>query len=266
MTCRAYLAALALFFLAPFVIPDHVALSGENPHDFRSRCRSCHLTEPVEGEEQVFVGKIDDLCQTCHHMPTINSHPTKMVPGLEVPEFMPLDRDGEVTCATCHDPHGKKTGHLPYLLRADARGEFLCESCHSDGDRKDGLCMVTAGIAHVKSRTPQDSTHFSQKLDRISLNCLACHGSAAREAAPSHTALPNQTAVMGAGFVHPIGANYIDVANWDQGYRDVDQLSPLIALYEGKVGCFSCHNPFAGQKSHLVDISGTALCLECHLK
>jgi len=264
MLLRVLLVGVSLLFI-PLLSPAP-APAGENPHDFRNRCRSCHLTEPREGEEQIFTQKIDALCLSCHQMNVANSHPTRIIPETEVPSFMPLDKDGEITCATCHDPHGKKTGHLPFLLRVDARGAFTCESCHSDGDQSNGLCMVTAGIAHVKTRTRPDSTHFSQRLDRISLNCLACHGSAASEATPMHRAMPEKTSIMGAGFAHPIGANYDDVANWDQGYRDPGQLSPMVALYEGKVGCFSCHNPFGNEKSRLVMQGRASLCLECHLK
>lgn len=257
---------VAVFFIFPLYSPAQ-ALPEGNPHDFRNRCRTCHLVEPRAGEKQVFTGRIDDLCNTCHQMRTENSHPSKITTELSIPRHMPLDEAGEMTCATCHDPHGGKTGHLPFLLRVDAHGEFLCQSCHELDNVSDGLCMVTSGIAHVKTSTPPDSMHFSQNLDRISLNCLACHGTTSRKDTPYHESMPSKTSVMGAGFVHPIGSHYADTANRSRGYREPEQLSPLIALYEGKVGCFSCHNPFSTEKSRLVMKGGNShLCLECHLK
>lgn len=61
----------------------------DNPHDFRNRCRSCHLTEPSKGEAQVFTKKIDDLCNDCHHMRSANSHPSMIRPEMTIPGHLP---------------------------------------------------------------------------------------------------------------------------------------------------------------------------------
>jgi predicted CXXCH cytochrome family protein len=43
-------------------------------------------------------------------------------------------------------------------------------------------------------------------------------------------------------------------------------MDPRIWLFEGRVGCGSCHSPFAGGEALLVMSNvGSRLCLSCHV-
>ncbi|MGA1794261.1 MAG: hypothetical protein ACMUIL_00260 [bacterium] len=91
----------------------------ENGHDFMNdpnRCGDCHLGEPVFGETDYrdleFTDDIVALCQReeCHPAETLGrSHPVNITPpdDMDVPEDLHLDEYLNMTCATCHQPHGE---------------------------------------------------------------------------------------------------------------------------------------------------------------
>jgi predicted CXXCH cytochrome family protein len=54
------------------------------------------------------------------------------VPG-SVSNLLPLDRNGELQCTTCHDAHDSA---YPKLLRMSNIGSQLCVECHQDVTRK----------------------------------------------------------------------------------------------------------------------------------
>lgn len=102
--------------------------SSLNPHDqidengdvYRKKCLYCHATEPVAGaaaDTLRYTDALNVLCDSCHpgslHPFVLNDHlaslPRAMRQNLTAYEELrqvrlPLD-DGNVTCATCHNPH-----------------------------------------------------------------------------------------------------------------------------------------------------------------
>jgi hypothetical protein len=111
----------------------------DNPHERKNprACTVCHVTVPAEGSQPRrdgnlrFAGDIIGLCSSCHegyrHM-----HPVKIAvaPDMKSPEDLPLDKDGKITCITCHDV---MEGHGVARKRRVA-GKALCLNCHSDTD------------------------------------------------------------------------------------------------------------------------------------
>lgn len=88
-------------------------------------CTECH----PEGDAKSLNEKEPGLCLRCH--PDLMNH------GVTHPLFMKVEtctdpalwlQDGEMTCSTCHDPHGK-TPH-PGLMRRT--GNARCLPCHPD--------------------------------------------------------------------------------------------------------------------------------------
>ena len=70
---------------------------------------------------------------------------------------------------------------------------------------------------------------------------------------------------------HPIGMDYREAALARQldrsasELRDVSLLDDRIRLFEGMVGCGSCHNPYSDNPYFLViDGAGGRLCNSCH--
>jgi hypothetical protein len=111
----------------------------ENPHGRKDTkvCVECHVGIPGEGSSPRkesnlrFGGDVVALCSSCHakyrHM-----HPVKIAvsPEMKSPEDLPLDKDGKITCITCHDA---MEGH-GVARRQKIVGRALCLNCHSDTD------------------------------------------------------------------------------------------------------------------------------------
>ena len=133
-----------------------------------------------------------------------------------------------------------------------------------------GRHVAASSIAHTKNWTPPSQGSFGQILDRVSLECLICHegsvGPTAEVQIGSRSASQGLS-YAGPSFSHPVGIDYGKAAARDRQLRSLDDLSPLVSLYEGKVGCASCHNQFSHEGDMLVFSNrGSALCLECHIK
>jgi hypothetical protein len=129
-------------------------------------CVCCHEEggPEVQVEPHGFTVEITEMCMRCHVPSDIGtSHPVDVVaeeryPDMEVPDYMPVDAEGRITCGTCHNPHlpGHSTerfslGQVPtgtrevdgreveffrtYRLRAHAPGagnDPTCEACHQE--------------------------------------------------------------------------------------------------------------------------------------
>lgn len=233
-------------------------------HEFSSRCEHCHMGTPQMGEDVKFVRSISYLCLDCHNVPRDNSHPIGVLPTMEMPQGFLLDWAGKMTCATCHDPHSSAGNQY---LRTEARGRDFCTLCHQNFLLLQDPHIGSVGIAHSKSGVYESDSPLAQVLDPISLECLGCHDGVIASDAAYKIVGGDAVTYEREGLSHPIGMDYrASVAN-DRQLRNVESLSPYIALYEGKVGCASCHNPYSSEHRMLtMNNYGSALCLECHIK
>ncbi|ORJ59599.1 cytochrome c3 family protein [Geothermobacter hydrogeniphilus] len=237
------------------------------PHDFTGKCEQCHLVAPQKGQPGIFVQDIDSLCESCHQIVESNSHPSKVAPSMKLPKGFTVDWQGRITCTTCHNPHPDNVADNPFMLRSSKRGKQFCVSCHKDLFKNPKKHLSASRIAHTKSWTPPTRDTLDKALDQVSLDCLTCHEGSVGPAAKF--SLPNERNLTfrGTNFSHPIGMDYAQAASSNRELRSVDDLSPMISLYEGKVGCASCHNPFSHEEEMLVfNNRRSALCLECHIK
>lgn len=236
------------------------ALSGK-PHEFSGdKCILCHVDEKNEPEK--LKPSVTAGCETCHtDLGETRSHPTDIYPGIAVPKDMPLI-EGRLTCITCHYVHlneGRKLAGENYFLRRQVRGIFFCNTCHALDKQE-----------HIVSRNVHAGTYkvtdSSTRIDRTSLECIECHDSYIKEPVTS----------LGAGtwnhfkneLNHPIGISYDRISMKDpRNYKPAGMLSREIKLFDGKIGCGTCHSIFSRENSMLV-ISNwkSRLCLECHIK
>jgi len=266
--------SLLLGILSAAIILTGVVISQSrenDPHDFSGQCERCHLVSPQKGQKGIFVQDIDHLCKSCHQVVKGNSHPSEVVPSMPIPKSFDLDWQGRMTCTTCHDPHMEADDEDAddhsklFMLRAGIRGREFCQLCHKDLLKNRHL--TSTSIAHSKSWTPPAREKLNNGLDSVSLDCLNCHEGTVGPVATYRRADEPALSFQGMSFSHPIGMDYARAAIGNRELRPVDDLSPMISLYEGKVGCASCHNPFSHEKVMLVFDNGrSALCLECHLK
>lgn len=240
-----------------------VAYSFNNaaPHQFKEeQCGFCHLNyeSPLH-----FRDNITTLCNYCHGKRNVLSHAVGVRPSMQVPTDFHLDAEGEMTCTTCHDIHMDRvdpvSGERTYLLRSNLRGREFCDSCHANT-----IAMNNPQI-HA---TSLETAHFgyytgsSYSIDRVSVSCMGCHDGTTADGASVVT-----KAVHPIGDSHSIGIDYLKAYRKNQELRSSRDLSSEIKLFEGKVGCASCHNPFNLAKFKLsVTSDESKLCFECHLK
>lgn len=136
----------------------HVMEAGDPP---QPTCTLCHTTMPLKDErgwisaDFNMAGTLNDMCRGCHR---VQPHPGSMfssgpatwnhlaVPSAEILENMqqaeqrlgfvfPLDpSNGEIYCATCHNPHDKALEGYPLADRPGSkfrlRVDNNCQACH----------------------------------------------------------------------------------------------------------------------------------------
>ncbi len=114
----------AIFLIAVLLIfPAALAFSEDVPL-IKKDCGTCHESH-LMGGGVLLKEPLSGLCIGCHPDRVKADHAVDIVPSMPV-EGLPLDKDGRMTCATCHDPHGK-TG-IERMLRDWP--EELCNRCH----------------------------------------------------------------------------------------------------------------------------------------
>lgn len=156
-----YLVTLLLCFYSLFVYAD----SDFNPHQMNkitnssaSQCLNCHKIKPPM--EAGFSGKHvipnmlsfnkneTEMCSDCHED---SSHIVGITPDYKVPADLPLDKNNQITCITCHYVHGQLASDKPmastsfmdhifnrdrlnksYILRRNNAEGDMCLACHSE--------------------------------------------------------------------------------------------------------------------------------------
>ena len=238
-------------------------------HDFEGKCLDCHLAVPEPGGGAgTLVQDVSVMCNNCHSTIKELSHPVDKTPSMRMPDAFPVDWKGQITCVTCHPAHqqGYGTAHL----RVSATGAGFCVLCHSSMETT--MHNLSTGSAHMTGNAEVKFavTGEGVVLDEISLRCLSCHDAvfgpdAVVESPLAMEALHKNNLI---GVSHPIGVSYIEAKRKYHGaYRDVDKLPKEITLFEGMVGCASCHSPFSDRHFDLVmSNEKSALCLACHVK
>ncbi len=265
--------------------------SRSNPHEFtRTDCFYCHVTLPSKGtpsEEPLrLTDTVSNMCARCHDMSKSISHQVNMKPSdrVNIPRDMPLDADGKMTCATCHDIHREYvnplTGQKTYFLRRDVIGKNFCLSCHNTEEGIKQIQLASIGPDVNKTaltdshRTVMNKGHgfarfkVSDKgadLDPLSLACLDCHGGASPKTTLGKGVWPHSTSCIGLS--HPIGVDYSLATMGNAGYVPEEKLDKRLRLFDGKIGCCTCHDPYAAEgKTLVIGARGSfqGLCLACH--
>lgn len=203
-----------------------------------------------------------ESCSTCHQFEAGLTHPVKVALSSGMTTTLPLEH-GTVGCTTCHDPradHGTAGSRVGTRLESRS----LCADCHSPAsiDRAASHASI-ATRAHLVSRSPPRKTHEPVSIgpDTETKSCLTCHDGVAS----------SDAAAFGAGHRdepsdHPIGVRMSgNTGSVGSDFRMASQISPRIRLFDGTVGCGSCHSPYSSERAQLVlNNQGSSLCLSCH--
>lgn len=259
--------------LALLVAVERVmSLPGPSPHDGEGNCASCHLHDPDSAEDEasrvLLIRDVDILCQECHRDESGLSHPSNIQVFEKTPEEFPLDWAGRITCATCHYTHRQNRPDVTgYLIRSETMGRRFCQQCHDAlPSRGAGKHSAALDRSHLAGMNPERAGRGL--LDEGSLQCLGCHDGSIATSSSITTSTRGGGSwnhLGSAGLTHPIGVDYPPKSAKARGYRPAASLDRRIRLYNGKVGCGSCHEPYSQSKHGLVmDNTGSALCLECH--
>lgn len=234
----------------------------DNPHDFSEKqCPECH--SDVVNNPKRLTGPITALCYKCHRkILGESSHEVDIFPRtVKIPADLPLT-GGMLTCNTCHNVHESRFtayGAKKYYLRRSTTGFEFCVSCH-DATKKGS--HVEVAVAHAGNRF--EVTNRSQPLDAMSISCIGCHdgtiGSSASFSLGSGVWSHNSGS-------HPVGVNYQECRMRDGGLKAISTFNNKLHLYDGRVGCGTCHDMYSKIPKKLVMSNTKAeLCLSCHNK
>ncbi|NOX97089.1 MAG: hypothetical protein GXO98_03305 [Nitrospirae bacterium] len=259
------IVALTLSFILGGIYLVRAALNSKM-HNFEGKCQICHRGTPAPNAERkdiVLVDESERLCISCHTVDKKMSHPIRVVPSMPVPGEMPLDKQNRLTCITCHDVHKEdkasfRKDQLAGLLRGHVQGRAFCFICHSrDISKSSRRHQTSVSYAHGEGRLIEKKD--GSLLDSFSRECLSCHDGTISKM-PS-VSVREGIWKHGVSLSHPIGVRYP---------RDGDfraYLPKKIRLFDGKVGCLSCHDPYAKERNLLVMSNRRSrLCLSCHNK
>ena len=201
----------------------------------------------------------DSVCGGCHPENTRLSHPVGMAPSMEVPTDLPLDAYGRVTCTTCHLHHDRivPTGTGLRSLRRTSIAA-LCRSCHRDEPVRNHRGNLP--FAHAAGRDTEELD--PRGVDRRSLACLGCHDGLHPEIGEEVGRV--RSADFSTATSHPIGVELVDTLRSGRSWRR--PVAEEIHLFDNRVGCPSCHDPFSRAPEKLVmDNHGSKLCFGCHV-
>lgn len=247
----------------------------KEPHSFsQAQCADCHI--PV-GQGSVVRHQLAAsdtvLCSKCHGKVLTEGyiHPINVRPQrATVPKDMPLSRNGEITCNTCHNVHAAYLtpyGTPSHYLRRLERGKRFCDVCHNEP----GHTSHRGALAEAHFQSKYIATSRSQELDPMSKNCISCHDGSYSTSAM----IKAGSWTHGRSFLkydkgaHPIGVDY-EAARTRRGsktdLRPLAMVDRRIRFFDGKIGCGSCHDPYSTvQKRLIISDRGSRLCFSCHL-
>lgn len=257
----------ALLFVISSFLYIIFALSARRMHDFQDKCSMCHINVPTEStkrQDLIFVDDVDKLCNRCHIINERMSHPIKVRPNRETPLVMHLDRNGTITCTTCHDVHKEdKTpngAELTGLLWGHVRGRAFCSLCHSEETSGVNWRHQTA-ISYAHPYGKLTETAGGSLLDKFSVECLSCHDGTISKG--PQVEVKQGVWQHGIGMSHPVGVDY----PFSEDFAYPESLPKEVRLFGGKIGCLSCHEIYAKERDMLVmNNRGSRLCLTCHKK
>ncbi len=161
-----------------------------SPHESRDvACTNCHkVMEEVSERSQLAKGTEIETCGQCH---------LQRRAQLMRSSHMPL-REGKMTCASCHNPHGTATEKLLkansanetcYTCHAEKRGPFLwehapvaesCANCHDPhGSNHEKMLKLSkprlCQQCHVEQRHPTNPQSPSASRFVFGRQCTNCH-------------------------------------------------------------------------------------------
>ncbi|MCF7824581.1 MAG: hypothetical protein K9N35_10470 [Candidatus Marinimicrobia bacterium] len=214
-----------------------------------------------------------DMCVTCHdgtvedsrEVFSSNNHQLKgMDPGKISVRDLPLDKNNQIYCGTCHTPHSLKPdqpGGLAPFMRVDPKNSSLCLNCHSE-QAKDHFNHPIHIKVQANHKMPPD-TYFGENN---TIECMTCHPIHGKQGTIGVTG-DDRTELCSA-----CHEDYFSVASTD---HDLTQMTKnrsgrIGPSFEDRDVCASCHQSHNGKGEHMwaMDLNQTdganGYCIGCH--
>ncbi|MHC4742197.1 MAG: hypothetical protein ACYS8Z_09810 [Planctomycetota bacterium] len=263
-------------------------------HHFEMPCKNCHTpadntSATAETEENIRALKrdISSLCGSagCHEFDPAVNHSVGMVVSRDIAGGKPLDSQSRMTCLTCH--HKEEPANAPGNLVLDdymggklyvPRGTELCSSCHTrmGGGMKEQSHWQFSRKAHLgnissassMSSEDEPSVGIPGDVDAESKTCVGCHNDVSITVPREHETTVQRRARRSRMTDHPIGMNYSRSSAKKAGrLRPLNGRMSDVRLFNGKVGCGSCHSLYLKAKGHILKSSqGPSVCSACHIR
>ncbi len=139
------------------------ALWDGSQHDQRNvGCTTCHSIHSPKGPSQIKAANEMALCATCHR-PVVNRQHRF--------SHMPV-REGNMTCSSCHNPHGSTNVRL---LKAGTTIDESCTSCHTD--KRGPYLWEHAPVSEscITCHEPHGSNNDRMLVSKLPFLCQRCH-------------------------------------------------------------------------------------------
>ena len=192
----------------------------------------------------------DDHPISFYYSPSISAKDPQIKPASSLPDQLQLDKNEEIQCTTCHDPHEDKFGGK-MLTMSNLRSQ-LCLSCHDlDGwtesvHSKSGAVVATSNDIYLRN------TGF----DTVEGNgCQSCHRlhSAGRNEYLLHFADTENNCLSchdGTVAKTDLTRPLQQVSRHDvRGYEGEHEPYETASSMKAHVECTDCHNPHAVRSS-----------------
>ncbi|MBZ0114452.1 MAG: DmsE family decaheme c-type cytochrome [Thermoanaerobaculia bacterium] len=141
-------------------------------HDSRGvSCLDCHsIHEPVSVTAELKKETVTDSCLTCHKDVRADLWKTSHHPI----------REGQISCADCHNPHGSTTESL---LRSESVNE-QCWSCHTE--KRGPFLWEHPPVREncMNCHTPHGSNHLKLQKTSVPYLCQQCHSNTRHPGTP----------------------------------------------------------------------------------
>jgi hypothetical protein len=249
-------------------------------------CETCHRSSSTSNAEnpKTPIAKTDvDIQRSCtlagcHEWDSSMNHPVGIRPSGPVPAGVVLDAASKITCLSCHvmpakpsDSAGSGTTRRQLYT---PEGLSSCGVCHEKmpGSKGNGSHWRFSARAHLGSRIAAGKSKFESPVQRFSSvdeesrSCLNCHETITAVVPPEGETRQQKLIRFQRMSDHPIGMNYRQKAGEDIRNFKIPIANPdRVRLFEGRVGCGSCHSLYSERPSHLVaEYRNGILCRNCH--
>ena len=258
-------------------------------HHFDLPCETCHAPSSArqaavfeESPSPQLTGDVNRACTSggCHAYDRSLNHPVGVaVPAPErLPSYMPPDHINRIDCLTCHSdprpttPVNDDDAGERMIIVPD--GDDLCNSCHMQmrGNGRTPEHWRFSNKAHLGSIGPRppSTTGMDVAFDEIdpeSMTCVSCHDEITVTVPQENETYTQRAARWTTMSDHAIGMQYAAVARQrgELNYPPAD--TERIRLFDGKVGCGSCHSLYADNSAYLAAKQNNGqLCRSCHIK